>query len=97
MGIPVEPLYRAGVKEGMPGLRWCLKWTCWKSVGDIAGSLRGRKCIHLADVFDKPIDSPVPDHTFKVQAWSGTELILYCLDLVACSSVSVPIRITLVE
>ena len=33
----------------------------------IAGSLRGRRCIHLADVFDKPINSPVPDHAFRVQ------------------------------
>lgn len=33
----------------------------------ISGSLRGRRCIHEADVFDKPIDSPVPDHAFRVQ------------------------------
>ena len=33
----------------------------------ISGSFRGRKCIHVADVFDKPVDSPVRDHGFRVQ------------------------------
>ena len=33
----------------------------------ISGSLRGCRCIHLADIFDKPIGSPVPDHAFRVQ------------------------------
>ncbi len=33
----------------------------------IAGSLRGRRCIHQADVFDKTMSSPFPDHAFRVQ------------------------------
>ena len=33
----------------------------------ISGSLRGRKCIHLADVFARPVDSPTPGHGFRVQ------------------------------
>ncbi len=33
----------------------------------ISGSFRGRKCIHLADVFARPVDSPVPAHGFRVQ------------------------------
>ena len=32
----------------------------------IAGSLRGRRCIHEADVFDKSLDSPVPVPAFRV-------------------------------
>ena len=33
----------------------------------ISGSLRGQRCIHLADVFDKSVDSPVPVPAFRVQ------------------------------
>lgn len=33
----------------------------------ISGSLRGRKCTHLADVFARPVDSPVAGHGFRVQ------------------------------
>ena len=33
----------------------------------IAGSLRGRHCIHQADLLDKALDSPVPVPAFRVQ------------------------------
>ncbi len=33
----------------------------------IAGPLRGRRCIHVADVFDKTLESPVPIPAFRVQ------------------------------
>ena len=33
----------------------------------ISGSLRGRRCIHEADVLDKSVDSPVPVPAFRVQ------------------------------
>ncbi len=33
----------------------------------IAGSLRGRRCIHQADVFDNPISSPFPEHAFRMR------------------------------
>ncbi len=33
----------------------------------IAGALRGRRCVHQADVYDKSVDSPVPVPAFKVQ------------------------------
>jgi len=32
----------------------------------ISGSLRGRRCIHEADVFDISLDSPVPVPAFRV-------------------------------
>ena len=37
----------------------------------IAGTLRGRRCIHQADVFDKPISSPFPEHAFWVRLVAG--------------------------
>ena len=33
----------------------------------IAGSLRGRRCIHEADLLDITVDSPVPVPAFRVQ------------------------------
>ena len=33
----------------------------------IAGPLRGRHCIHEADVFEKTLDSPAPVPAFRVQ------------------------------
>ena len=33
----------------------------------ISGSLRGRRCIHESDVFDKSVDSPVPVPAFRVR------------------------------
>ena len=33
----------------------------------ISGYLRGRRCIHQADVFDKIKESPYSDHAFRVQ------------------------------
>ena len=33
----------------------------------IAGTLRGRRCIHQADLLDKTVDSPVPIPAFQVQ------------------------------
>ncbi len=33
----------------------------------ISGVLRGRRCIHEEDVFDKSVDSPVPVPAFRVR------------------------------
>ena len=33
----------------------------------ISGSLRGRRCVHQADVYDKSVDSPVPVPAFRVR------------------------------
>jgi len=33
----------------------------------ISGCLRGRRCIHEADVLDKSVDSPVPVPAFRVR------------------------------
>lgn len=33
----------------------------------VAGPLRGRRCIHEADLLDKTLDSPVPIPAFRVQ------------------------------
>lgn len=32
-----------------------------------SGSLRGRHCMHEADVFEKTLDSPVPVPAFRVR------------------------------
>lgn len=49
----------------------------------IAGPLRGRRCIHLADVFGKPIGSPVLDHAFRVmlvndEGQEGETMVVGC-------------------
>ena len=33
----------------------------------ISGFLRGRRCVHQADLFDESVDSPVPVPAFRVQ------------------------------
>ena len=33
----------------------------------ISGFLRGRRCVHQADVFDKWKESPYPDYAFRVR------------------------------
>ena len=50
-------IYEVVVATQTPGARLTI----------ISGSFRGRKCIHLADVFARPVDSPVPAHGFRVQ------------------------------
>ena len=37
----------------------------------ISGPLRGRYCIHEADVFEKTLDSPVPVPAFRVHLVTG--------------------------
>ena len=39
----------------------------------ISSSLRGRRCIHEADEFDKSVDSPVSVPAFRVRLVTGDE------------------------
>ena len=39
----------------------------------IAGAIRGRRCIHEAEVFEISVDSPVPVPAFRVRLVTGYE------------------------
>ena len=54
----------------------------------ISGSLRGRRCIHEADVLDKSVDSTVPVPAFRVQMVTE-DGVPECSVVVCCHSVKV--------
>ena len=56
-GGPYSLLQEDGMATQQPGTKLTI----------ISGSLRGCRCVHQADVYDKSVDSPVPVPAFRVR------------------------------